>query len=224
MKLRPFFTYFGGKYRLAPKYPPPLFDIVVESFAGSAGYATRHHTKDVILCEKDREIAEMWRWLISARPSEVLDLPLLEGRIVPDLDVPAGARTLIGFWCNKATTHPGNRLSAWARKYPEQFWGREIRARVASQVDHIKHWRVEADYRMVNIEATYFVDPPYQGQGYRYRCNVIDYEHLRQWCESRSGQVIVCESAGADWGPFRPFADAKSTRGRSKEVLWYLTQ
>ena len=36
-KLKPFFTYYGGKYRAAPKYPEPVHGSIVEPFAGSAG-------------------------------------------------------------------------------------------------------------------------------------------------------------------------------------------
>ena len=41
-RLRPFFCYYGGKWRAAPKYPPPEHDTIVEPFAGAAGYATRY--------------------------------------------------------------------------------------------------------------------------------------------------------------------------------------
>lgn len=45
MILRPFFTYFGAKWRAAPHYPPPTHPTVIEPFAGAAGYALRHHTR-----------------------------------------------------------------------------------------------------------------------------------------------------------------------------------
>ena len=40
--------------------------------------------------------------------------------------------------------------------------------------------------------------------------------------ERRPGQVIVCENQGADWLPFTPLADVKTTRAasRSVEVVW----
>jgi site-specific DNA-adenine methylase len=34
-----FFSYYGGKWKLAERYGPPQQDHVVESFAGSAGYS-----------------------------------------------------------------------------------------------------------------------------------------------------------------------------------------
>ena len=43
--MKPFFRYYGGKWRDCAKYPPPQFDTIVEPFAGSAGYSVRHHTR-----------------------------------------------------------------------------------------------------------------------------------------------------------------------------------
>ena len=39
--LKPFWRYYGGKYRAAPAYPPPRLGTIVEPFAGSAGYSLR---------------------------------------------------------------------------------------------------------------------------------------------------------------------------------------
>ena len=51
-QLRPFFGYYGGKWRDAVKhYPAPQFDIVMEPFAGSAGYALRYAERNVVLCD-----------------------------------------------------------------------------------------------------------------------------------------------------------------------------
>lgn len=220
--MKPFFTYFGGKYRLAPKYPAPRYDTIFEPFAGSAGYATRYPEKRVILCEKNEQIRAMWDWLTRASSYEVRALPLLEqGQSVSDLDVIPEAKTLIGFWCNKATTHPSKKLSAWSREYPKQFWGAEVRERVASQVSAIGHWKVYSDFTKVDGWGTWFVDPPYQSQGHRYKEHNIDYDDLRDWCYRRKGQLIVCEDSAATWGPFKPFAQAKSRRGVCNEVIWY---
>ncbi len=35
--LKPFFCYFGGKWRAAPHYPTPKHAEIVEPFAGAAG-------------------------------------------------------------------------------------------------------------------------------------------------------------------------------------------
>ena len=47
--LHPFFSYFGSKYRMAKHYPEPLYDIIVEPFAGAAGYSLLYPHKNIIL-------------------------------------------------------------------------------------------------------------------------------------------------------------------------------
>lgn len=231
--MKSFFSYFGGKWRAAPRYPAPLHDRIVEPFAGAAGYSTRYFDRDVVLIEKDPQIAELWRYLISAMPSEIESLPLAVTH-VDLLDVPLGARLLIGFWLNKGTTMAHKTPSAWMRSgiRPRSFWGAEIRSRIASQVAHIKHWTIiegeyDGEYHELNDggTSTWFVDPPYERSGRLYRHRDVDYERLAAWCASRRGQVIVCEQEGASWLPFQPFATTKAlegSRGRhsSMEMIW----
>lgn len=78
MTLRPFWRYYGGKYRAAPRYPQPRHGTIIEPFAGSAGYALRYHRLDVVLVERYAVIAEMWRWLVAATAAEVLAIPDVE--------------------------------------------------------------------------------------------------------------------------------------------------
>ena len=232
--LRPFFTYFGAKWRLAPRYPPPLYEDVIEPFAGSAGYSLRYPHKRVFLIDKSPTIVGVWSYLLKVSSAELLALPdLPEGRTTDDLHLPQEARWLIGFWLNKGHTHPGKQPSAWARRtaFASQFWGPTIRERLARQVEHIRHWRVrEGSYEDICwSRATWFIDPPYTrtGTGRRYPCSsrFIDYAALGTWCERRQGQVIVCEQVGATWLPFVPFHDAQSLstkgrRGYSPEAVW----
>lgn len=109
-----------------------------------------------------------------------------------------------------------------------------MRARLASQVDAIRHWQIiEGSYESApTIEATHFVDPPYQKAGKHYRepSKKIDFMALATYCKGLVGQTIVCENEGADWLPFRPFAAimsnpanaarADATRRTSAEVIW----
>lgn len=232
--LRPFWCYFGGKWRAAPRYPKPTHNRIVEPFAGAAGYSLRYPDHDVVLLDVDPIVAGLWAYLIRAGPLEILALPdLAPGQSVDDLAVCQEARWLIGFWLNKGVSSPRKRPSAWMAKWmadgdrPENFWGPGIRQRIASQVDRIRHWRViHGSYEASPAgEATWFVDPPYQKQGVKhYRHHAVDYEALGEWCRSRPGQVMVCENEGADWLPFEPFATIKANEGRggkrSVEVLW----
>jgi hypothetical protein len=49
-----------------------------------------------------------------------------------------------------------------------------------------------------------------------------EFANLGTWCQTRRGQVMVCEVAGADWLPFETFMAAKAAYSRvvSHEVLW----
>lgn len=96
------------------------------------------------------------------------------------------------------------------------FWGPEVRALLASQVERIRHWTViEGSYEQApNIEATWFVDPPYQKAGKHYRFRDVDFGALARWVESRHGLTITCENVGADWLPFVPFARIKSNESK----------
>ena len=235
-RLRPFFSYYGSKWRISGKYPAPTTNTIIEPFAGGATYALRYHDKQVILNDLDPILATTWRYLIETPEADILALPdLAEGQSVDDLDIPQGARYLIGFWLNKGKSSPGKTMGAWMRKaqgtpQATQFWGPKIRQRIAHQQQYIRHWRVTnlsyAD--LADVEATYYVDPPYQGRaGTYYRCSSkgFDYSALAAWCQSRQGQVIVAENAGADWLPFSHLCDAKSIKAdlgehRSKEVIW----
>ena len=228
----PFFTFYGGKWRAAPHYTPPAYETIIEPFAGAAGYSVRWPRKKVILVEKDPKVAAVWRYLIKANEKEILGIPLIKmDQSVDDLPVCEEIRYLVGFWLNKATASPCKTPGAWMREglRPKSFWGPDIRDRVARQVESISHWKlIEGGYEEApNIEATWFVDPPYQKAGklYRYNSSKINFSELADWCKKLSGQVTVCENDGADWLPFEYFRDIKSTEGRSgksksKEAVW----
>ena len=48
----------------------------------------------------------------------------------------------------------------------------------------------------------------------------IDFNNLADWCKSRTGQVIVCEGANADWLPFKPLSAQRTNKKMSNEVIW----
>lgn len=229
--VRPFFGYFGGKWRDALRnYPAPIHNTIVEPFAGAAGYALRYHTRKVVLCEKDETIAGVWQYLIKVSASEIRAIPNLPAEgTVDDLKVCQEARWLVGLWLNRAASRPRRSPSRWMRDgiRPGSFWGERVRETIASQVDLIRHWRLHhGDYAGAPVAgpATWFIDPPYQeaGRHYHHGSADLDYVQLARWCRSRAGQVIVCENQGAAWLPFEPVGDVKTTRAgrRSVEVVW----
>lgn len=235
--MKVFFTYFGGKYRIAPHYPKPQYSTVIEPFAGSAGYSLRYHQRNIVLLEKDPVLAGLWKYLIRVPREEIEQLPLLlPEQSIDDFNICQEAKWLIGFWVNKGGAHPCKTASRWMREgtRPHSFWGATIRQRIANQIDGIRHWKViEGDYtQSPSIEATWFIDPPYELMGTHYKCSnrEIDFVALSDWCQSRPGQIIVCESEGATWLPFQPFRVTRSIVGRQKltggktcnshEVIW----
>jgi hypothetical protein len=229
--LRPFFCYYGGKWRAAPRYPAPEHDTIVEPFAGAAGYSTRYADRNVVLVDRDPIIAGLWAYLTKVSEAEILTLPADVPGAVADLPVCQEARWLIGFWINKGSAAPRNVPSTWMRggTRPKSYWGKEVRAIIASQVDKIRHWKViEGSYeRAPDLRATWFVDPPYEkaGKHYRFGSKQLEYEGLAAWCVSRDGTTIVCENVGATWLPFEPFAKIAANRsvngGKfSDEAIW----
>jgi hypothetical protein len=232
--IRPVFSYYGGKWRAAPRYPAPQHDTIVEPFAGSAGYASRYPDRRVVLIEKNPKIAGAWRYLLRATASEIRALPLLaQGQSVDDLPIHQEARWLIGLCVNKGAASPRKSLTAWASssssKSPlgAEVWGSGRREQLAVSIDRIRHWTlIEGDYTAASdIVATWFIDPPYQIAGKYYPTKVQDYASLGAWCRSRRGQVMVCENVGAEWLPFTPFRDIKANESRrggkvSREALW----
>lgn len=226
---RPFFSFYGSKWRAAPYYPPPAHDEIVEPFAGSAGYSLRYPDRKVSLYEIDPVVAGVWQYLIRVSKAEILRLPI-QVESTECLKIPQEAKWLIGFWLNKASTAPCKTPSAWMRsgRCPTQYWGESIRQRIADQVDTISHWQVHhGNYTSaISRQATWFIDPPYNCKaGCHYRYHAIDYGSLATWCRHRHGQVLVCEAEGATWLPFQTFRTVKATagsrgKGYSKEVLF----
>ena len=226
LSLRPFFGFYGGKWRDSIKhYPPPRYATIVEPFAGSAGYSTRYPSRDVILYELDPIISAVWEYLINVTAGEIMSIPdVPPDGSVDDLRVCEEAKYLVGFWLNRGASRPRRSPSSWMRQgiRPGSFWGGRVRERIATQVDSIRHWQVfNEDYQEAgNQIATWFIDPPYQVGGSHYTERDIDFENLAEFCRSRRGQVIVCENGDADWLPFKPFASTKGLRKNSSEVVW----
>jgi hypothetical protein len=227
-RLRPFFSYFGSKWAIAGRYHAPVYDTIIEPFAGSAGYSLRYPAHRVVLYDKSPVIVGIWRYLITADPAEILALPDIEdGATVADYDLSDPQRWLIGFWVCAAAASPQKTPTGWTKRHPDKnYWGPRVRARLASQVPAIRHWRAEClSYQEIpNQRATWLIDPPYKvaGKHYPHGSRQIDYAHLGAWCGGRRGQVIACEQTGADWLPFEHLTTARSAsrEGGSAEAVW----
>jgi site-specific DNA-adenine methylase len=230
--LPPFWRYYGGKNRAAKLYPGPEYKTIIEPFAGAAGYSHLHFHRNVILFDKFPPVVGAWRYLIRATEQELLRLPDIPvGGGISDLPswVPQEAKYLIGYWIADASTHPGATASPWANR-PNIFggWNARTKERIARNMHKIRHWQIiEGDYRDApDIEATWFVDPPYNNRaGRKYTAQPDSFESLGEWCKGRKGQVMVCENEGADWLPFERFATLPSSKmidGKKQtvEVLW----
>lgn len=238
MRLAPFWRYYGGKNRSARLYPQPEHDTIIEPFAGAAGYSCRYPDKKIVLVDKSPVIVGVWRYLIAASEQEILQLPdVPDGGTVDDLSVCQEARWLIGFWLSTGSATPKKSPSARARRDGMSAthwsgWGYKPRNRIAEQVKMIRHWTVvEGDYTDApNIEATWFIDPPYNNKaGSYYPQQPDNFQELGMWCQERKGLVMVCENTGADWLPFKHLAETKSNegekgKGKSSEVVWFNRQ
>lgn len=223
--IRPIFPFYGSKWRDAKRYPAPHNGVVIEPFAGSAGYSLWWEPEKVLLYDVDPIIVGLWQYLIKVSVEEVLALPDLEpGQSVDDFDLPQEARWLIGFWLNRGSSQPKKTQTAFSKRTDRQqlVWSQRARERIAAEVPKIRHWVVEqCSYEDMPLEdATYFVDPPYVDKGRYYRFKNVDYERLARWSCLLPGEVIVCEQMGAQWLPFRSLASIKSTKGRSHEAVW----
>lgn len=222
--LNPFFSYFGSKYRVGRHYSEPKYSTIIEPFAGSAGYSLRFPDKRVQLIDSYEPIVQLWNYLIKVSEEEILSLPVRDfdrDHPVDALRIAPEAKLLLGFWLTESQTS--------ASRYPLSQsrggnWTKRKRALVADQLQYIRHWKAQhASYADIVDPgpATWFIDPPYQQAGRRYRQRNIDYGHLADWCKSRQGQVIVCEQHPAAWLPFVPLIEHNNASNRSyKEVVY----
>lgn len=103
------FSYYGRKTRIVESYPPPIFDKIVEPFAGSASYALRYFENDVLLIDPYADLINMWHWLQECKPSDILSLPsiLKPGQKIKDLGLGhRAAEDLLGFLTGYANERP----------------------------------------------------------------------------------------------------------------------
>jgi site-specific DNA-adenine methylase len=215
------FSYYGGKGRIARYYPKPQYPLIIEPFAGGSWYSTFNLPEKAILVDPDPIIVETWRWLIhEATVEDLKGFPDYIPKTRMIKQTPAGKDYFYRFWGNRGSIAPKN----FAGSFNKKSWISAI-----SRLPKIKSWKIiQGTYRCLgNIEATWFIDPPYQseGKGSLYKFSEVNYDDLHDFCLSRRGQVIVCDREGADWMPFKPLE--RATKGQRnqllKEVYWVNT-
>jgi site-specific DNA-adenine methylase len=217
------FYYYGRKDKIFKYYPTPKYDTIIEPFAGSAVYSLKNYKKNVIILDKDERIINIWNYLKAATTDEILSLPLLvRGQTLNDEEfnnLSLVQKDLISFFTNPSSAQPKRSVGKF------NIWHEKNRKRLSEDVNKIKHWEIIlGDYRDIpNQDATWFIDPPYQGNGgkyYKHGNKGINYQELADWVQSRQGQVIVCENSEADWLPFRPLKELQGQRHNKVEVIW----
>lgn len=233
----PLFKWFGSKWLSSRLLPEPKHGLIVEPFAGGAGYSLRYGVgRSVIICESDPHLRQLWPWLISeATESQIRDIPLgvPEGTDIRSLGLSHGQALLLKTW--QRTNNVGGcwTISSWGNK--PGGWTANTRARVAEEVSLVRGWSFHDDWgAAVSVcePATWFVDPPYL-YNYRYRASVeLDYDTLGDFVRSRRGQKIVCEAECPktgrvpDWLPFEFFGERVTSRRKvgnhhhSRELIW----
>ena len=224
-------SYYGSKYRLAPKYDTPKHRTIIEPFAGGAGYSLHYPEYDVRLYDLNEKLCAVWEYVINVDPDEIRKLPLIGvGASVDDYDLTQEQRWLIGWWVANGVASPQKKLTGFTKTQYQRshkaktVWTSTRRELVAQTSERIKHWKIEQrSYDTLdNDEATWFIDPPYQCKaGRHYKHNDIDFEHLATWCRSRRGQVQVCENTNSEmWLPFEKFHVTQGAQCKTTEAIW----
>lgn len=204
------FYYYGRKKKLVKVYPSPIYDTIIEPFAGSAAYSLHWaQNRNVILIEKDEQVYELWKSLQSANPNDILEMP----------DLKRGDKTSNFLHIlHSASKRAFDYKTITVTKVLETNWNCNKR-KIAKQIPSILDWKIiNGDYSIApDIEATWFIDPPYfgdMGTGYRFGSDQINYSELKDWIMSRKGQVIVCGSASDDWLKFSSLATQSTINGK----------
>lgn len=216
------FSYYGSKSKIVHLYPRPKFDKIIEPFAGSARYSLKYFDRDVLLVDKYEVIVRIWKWLQQASSKDILSLPVLkQGETIDRNDFDCIEQAwLMGFIVNQGVSSPRLTVSSMATEIKMK---RQIKF-IAANLFKIKHWNIElGTYEDIpNEQATWFIDPPYQfgGEYYWTGNKHIDYSSLAPWCQSREGQIIICENTKANWMPFYPMQELHGSIHTTVEAIW----
>jgi site-specific DNA-adenine methylase len=217
-------SYYGAKTNVIRLYPPPKENKIIEPFAGTARYALEYWEKDVLICDKYKVIIDIWKWLQKCSPADVLSLPRFKaGENINKYPYDCEEqRLLCGFLCGFGFYSPRQTATPRMRNRPNAM--NYTIKKIAASLFKIRHWEImEGTYEDIpNQRASWFIDPPYQhgGKYYVESGSKINFTSLATWCQSREGQVIVCENGKADWMEFKPLAIQQTLMGKNSEMIW----
>lgn len=215
------FSYYGSKSKVVDYYPKPKYSKIIEPFAGSARYSLKYFENDVLLIDEYEIIVRVWKYLQGCSVNDIMSLPKLkQGETInrDDFDCIEQA-WLMGFLITNGVATPMLTVSKWGETVFEKQ-----RNDIAQQLWKIKHWKIKQGKHtdLVNEKATWFIDPPYQVGGHKYKYNnkKLNYTDLASWCKTRRGQTIVCENTNADWMNFKPMRAQHGIVYRTTEAIW----
>lgn len=217
------FYYLGRKKKIANLYPDPIYDTIIEPFAGSAAYSLHgdRWKKNVIINDLSPITFSLWKYLQSATEKDIQSLPDLNyhDKLSDYNYLSEDERWLISFHINPGANQRSNIVTKFNR------WGAGKKY-ITENLYKIRHWTIlNCEYfKLENILATWFIDPPYQRSGKYYMTNTIsNYNELGNWCVSRFGQIVVCEQNGAEWLPFIPLMSvAIAGKNKTNECIYTL--
>jgi hypothetical protein len=235
MRLHPLFKWFGSKWSASKLYPKPEHQIIIEPYAGSAGYSLNYSDRDVYIYDSHPALGKLWPWLIHAATQQlILDIPinLPVGTNIRTIGLSEGQQLLLRMWQRTNNCSDCWTVSKWG-SLPGQ-WTANTRARVAEEVSGIKHWKwgdLGSSWKW-STPATWHIDPPYL-YNYRYGCK-FDHEDLAVKVSriASDSLIIVCEATCPKTGqvpsylPFQPFARRVTSRRKqgnnthSNELIW----
>ena len=213
------FSYFGSKSKVVDLYQKPQYNKIIEPFAGSARYSLKYWQNDVTIIDMYDKVINIWKYLQQASERDILNLPNIGNKVKLDTieNISDEERSLIYFCSARGNGYVGSVSGNFNN------WEKD-KQRIASNLHKIKHWKIiQGNYKdFENVEATWFIDPPYQIVTRRnYKHNNIDYIHLAEYCKTRNGQVIVCENDKANWLPFKKISVLNGMVKQTIETVWY---
>lgn len=217
------FSYYGSKTGKESCYPKPIYDKIIEPFAGTAKYSLYHFEKDVLITDTYKDLIDVWLFLKECSKKDILSLPVPKGgEFLSDYNFDCNeAKLLLGFMIGFGSQSPRNKVSPHFTKNPNRL--KNQLKKIANDLYKIKHWKIELKsfFEIENEKATWFIDPPYQFGGHAYveSNKKLDFNKLSEYCKDRQGQTIVCENTKADWLDFKPMFKA-TNRYVTTEAIW----